>query len=165
MSKTLTAILIDPFACEVKEIQLPDAHDASILKAYYAALSHETHPVTYFDAARAGLLRGRDVIFVDDEGLLQPRQRYFLHVGYHMPLAGKGLIVGATRSGDAKSAETKLSEVQRCTVFLKVEGKHFVATTTPWTQKAAAIYVTHAGARGDDDTDADPDHSPINRPA
>ena len=127
----LTAILIDPFACEVTQIELAKGDDN--LAPYYAALSHETMPVNTFEAVRASMLRGRDVIFIDEEGTFKACDRYFIHAGFHSPLIGKGLIVGATASGDAKSAETPLATVKRCVVFLEriADGLH--RTTTPWT--------------------------------
>lgn len=130
----IKAILIDPFACEVKHVDLTGNDNSDDLASYYAALSHEIHPVGCFDVARARLLKGNDAIFIDDNGLLQPRERFFIHVGYHAPLAGKGLIVGATDSGKAISAQTDIKHVRRCVVFLERIGDSLHATTTPWTK-------------------------------
>lgn len=55
-----------------------------------------------------------------------------MHVGYHLPLAGMGLIEGATKSGAARSAETPIEEVRRCTVFLERQGDRLRETRTPW---------------------------------
>ena len=128
-TKPLTCILIDPFACEVRSIDLPPGDD---LAPYYAALSHESMPVNIFEAARARMLRGLDVIFVDEEGGFKNADRYFVHVGFHAPLAGKGLIVGADASGAAKSADTPLDAVKRCVMFLKRDGGSLHQTNLPW---------------------------------
>ena len=132
MSDALTCILIDPFACEVRSIELPKATNSADLAPYYAALSHETMSVTTFEAIRAALLRGGDVIFVDEEGMFKDCPRHFIHAGFRHSLIGKGLIVGATHSGKAISAETPLYDVQRCTVFLERDGDRLRETTTPW---------------------------------
>lgn len=129
MPENLRAILIDPFACTVTEIDLPRGDD---LAAYYSALSHETMKVSIFEAVRASMLRGHDVIFVDEEGTFKPCDRFFSHAGFHSPLIGKGLIVGANAAGDAKSADTPLASVKRCVVFLERIGNQLNLTDTPW---------------------------------
>jgi hypothetical protein len=132
--RQIQCVLIDPFACDIKHVTL----EATDLAAHYAALSHESMPVDCICVANAGLLRGHDAIFVDDEGLLKKPTRFFLHAGYRSPLAGKGLVIGADHAGRSISAQTDLYEVERCTVFLELRGhRTLYLTKTPWTAPEA----------------------------
>jgi hypothetical protein len=127
---TLTAILIDPFACDVTQIELPNDGD---LSHYYAALSHPSMPVSIFEANRGHWLKGRDVIFIDEEGSFKDAQRYFVQIGFRAPLAGKGLIVGADARGNSISAQTPLALAKRCVAFLERDADALRLTATPWT--------------------------------
>jgi hypothetical protein len=96
------AILIDPFACKIEHVEV----DGDDINTYYRVLSHESMPVTTFTTAYAGVLKGRDAIFVDDEGIMKNAERWFHMATGHQPFAGKGLIVGADRRGNAADAES-----------------------------------------------------------
>jgi hypothetical protein len=129
----IKAILIDPFACTVEHVEV-NKHDS---RSYYAHLSHETMPVYTFAIAYAGVLKGRDAIFVDDDGLMKEPQRFFQIATAHQPFAGKGLIIGADHNGDAADAETSLNMVRMSVIFGEVlhqtDGRAgLYATRMPW---------------------------------
>ena len=81
----IRVIQIDPFACEVKHVEI----ESSALKSYYAALSHETMPVNMMQVipVTEGLHDG-DALFVDEEGLSKQPERFFVFRGFAEPLAG-----------------------------------------------------------------------------
>lgn len=119
--KQQTAILIDPFALEdiggagamyacdfdkvVTEIPMPGSLDE-----IYAALSHELHPVRIIEAVHCGT--SHDVLYVDEEGLWNHADRWFLFKGCHAPLAGRGLIMGTTKSGGDTTPDITLKEAR-----------------------------------------------------
>ena len=126
--RLLKAILIDPFACEVREVQI----DGDDYKSYYPLLSHEIMPVDHFTIAHAGILKGRDALFVDDEGLMKNAERWFLMPTSHQPFAGKGLIVGADKRGNAADADTSIDTIRVITVFAKPFGGSLRTTRQLW---------------------------------
>lgn len=126
----IKAILIDPFACEVKHVEITRGE----LSDYYKALSHPTMPVDLVTAVYPGTLKGRDALFVDDEGLLKEPERLFALAGAHQPFAGKGLIVGADADGESVSAETSIDLVRLSTMYLTYHDG-WVQTVTPWEPK------------------------------
>jgi hypothetical protein len=124
--KLVKGILIDPFACEVTEIER-DAHD---FRTIYPLLSHETMPVSCFTTIA---LPGNDAIFVDDEGLLKVCDRWFQWKGYYRPLAGKGLILGSDENGYADATKTVLADARKRVKFLeRISGGIWKVTTKPW---------------------------------
>src|SRR5882724_4597704 len=123
----MKAILIDPFTCTVTEVE----HDGE-LQAIYDLLTHETMQVRTFEAVRPDWLAGRDVVFVDEEGLLKEPDRWFVIYGNGQPLAGKGLVIGADEDGDTTAVETKLAMVRRRVVFLELTDTGLYATDKPW---------------------------------
>lgn len=127
--RNVRAILIDPFACKVTEVE----HDASDFRGIYALLSHEVHPVSTFTAAYSDMLRPGEAIFVDDNGLLNNPLRFFLFAGYHQPLAGKGLILGSDHEGETVGATSALLFIRRRVMFAEhVPGLGLVRTHAPW---------------------------------
>ena len=114
MGKPCKAILIDPFACEVREVDLTGEFEQ-----LYKLLSHETMKVDTFTTVNLGN-PGNDAIFVDDEGLLKPCERFFMWNGYPQPLAGKGLILGADDEGETISPYITVAEVRHSVTFIEV---------------------------------------------
>lgn len=125
MARIAKAILIDPFKCEITEVE----RDAADYTNIYPLLSHESMTVDHFDVVR--LDRG-DGIFVDDEGLLKPCVRYFLWDGYPQQLAGRGLIVGSNDAGNATAVKITLDEVRRRVTFLELTPIGLLPTNIPW---------------------------------
>jgi hypothetical protein len=129
----MRAILIDPFACTVTEID----HDHTSHQSIYPALSHETMPVDCFDVVR---LAFGDGIYIDDEGLLKSPARFFCLNDYHddegtlVPLAGKGLILGSDAEGETIGAKVPLAWVLEQVIFMAIDGAgRFAPTRAPWT--------------------------------
>lgn len=125
--RNVRGILIDPFKCEITEVE----HDASDYKGIYKHLSHESMPVDLFTVVN---LDDGDAIFVDDEGLLKPCDRFFVWAGYHQPLAGKGLILGSDDEGETQSVKIAIDKVKRMTEFLERHPHGLITTATPWRQ-------------------------------
>lgn len=84
----MKAILIDPFAREVREIEV-----AAGIDAIYAAIGAECF-------CTVGLPDG-DAIYLDDEGVFRDKQQWFAVGNYPHPLAGKGLILGCDEEGES----------------------------------------------------------------
>jgi hypothetical protein len=133
MTRIVRAILIDPFACTVTETEYDGSKG---LAEVYALLSHETMPVDLVTAAYSGHLQGRDVIYVDDEGLMKSPQRFFKYSGNPQPLAGKGLIVGTDADGNTISADTPRGYASMMVSFAEALERNgevgLYATRTPW---------------------------------
>lgn len=110
MPRPITAILIDPYAGTVTEVE----HDADDCQHIYKLLSGEPHDVDTMTAAYPEDLQPSDAIFVDDNGLLSrdERRRPFLWEGYGQPLMGRGLIVGSDSNGDTIAPKITLAEAQ-----------------------------------------------------
>jgi hypothetical protein len=129
-SKIATAILIDPFACQISQVEIT----RDDLETYYAALSHESMPVRTFEVARhEGLLAERDALFFDEEGLFKLCERGFLLRDARTPILGKGLVIGADQRGGTISAATDIERIRANTIFLEQTPRGMVRTDTPWT--------------------------------
>ncbi|WP_439398530.1 hypothetical protein ACRQ5Q_14620 [Bradyrhizobium sp. PMVTL-01] len=126
--RTLRAILIDPFACEVRELQLP----YSDLRSVYAQLSHETMPV---DMAQLVVLSSADDLYVDEDGLTKGCERYFRIAGYQQALAGKGIILGHSNSEADHAATTRQWVEERVTFFEVFVGGILLPTDSPWRRR------------------------------
>lgn len=102
----MRAILIDPFTRTVKDIQT----DAG-LDDLYKILQVELITVVPLGARHAMIL--------DDEGLLQPKEKqaYFALKGGDQPFAGRGLIL-ADEMGESRDATLPLSVVEGKVVWL-----------------------------------------------
>jgi len=151
----MLAVLIDPFACRVADLDLPDPprpargrvspvaaqSEQRVLSAIYAALSHETMPVDYVEAVELG---GGEHLLVDEEGKIkQDRgglicQRYFRLRGYHETLAGKGLILGAEPSGTERSTRFTVEMIRPRVMYLELAGPFIRETTRPWQRMTTA---------------------------
>lgn len=134
--RIVRAILIDPFACTVTEIE----HDAANYRNIYALISHESMPVHTFTCAYTDMLEPGDAIFVDDDGLLKSCERFFKFAGYAQPLAGKGLILGSDDQGETASARTSLALVKSATMFaeLRPGTRRLSQVNEPWAKKESA---------------------------
>jgi hypothetical protein len=124
------AVLIDPFACSVHEVDL----DADDYTSVHRLLCHSTHRVDYFTAAYPDTPYAQsDSIFVDEEGALKPITRFFKVYGYQTVLAGKGLVVGSDATGEPHSYTTNLEMIRRTTFYYeRVEGMGLIRTFAPW---------------------------------
>lgn len=124
MTKPVRAILIDPFACTVSDVET----DADDHRDLYRLLSHETMTVDLFDRCYFDGLAERDALFFDDEGLLKPCARFFTIVSKsHQrpvagPLAGKGIVIGADGHGHSQAAATPLKYIAERAQFYDHRG-------------------------------------------
>lgn len=132
----MRGILIDPFECTVTDVEVGGSHandSVELLQSIHTLLSHATVKVDTFDVCQPAHLTGRDVLYVDDDGLQHAPPRWFVHRGYHQPLAGKGLILGSDSAGNTRPAKTSLEQVRASVRFLEVveaDGKRGLFETT-----------------------------------
>lgn len=129
------AILIDPFACEIKEIKI----DGDDLDAVYSALSHETVKVSAIEALR---LDHGDAIFFDEEANIKnrPTERFVVYVSpgrKPWPLSGKCLILGSDVEGNSQSCKIDINTVRDHFKFGKMQRAGadqtgIALTTEPW---------------------------------
>lgn len=91
------AKLVHGFLIKAKEREiLPAIHDASDYKEISRMIGADLFTVVHLND------KG-DMVFVDDEGLLNG-QRYFFNIrGYPQPLAGNGLVLGTDQEGNTAS--------------------------------------------------------------
>lgn len=134
--RMITAILIDPFACTVSEVE----YDGDDHHQIYPLISHETMKVDCFTCAYSPKLEEGDAVYVDDEGLFKKPERFFLLPGNPQPLAGKGLVVGADDEGESTSVKTKLETLQDGVFFLEAndfvqDSRLLTATVEPWVKR------------------------------
>lgn len=143
----MRAVLIDPFACQVRDYPLPDMEPGDFgqgaqdcLQAIYRALSHPTVKVDTIDIARIGK---RDVVFVDGHGLVRPDPpcRHFRLLDLCPELlAGKGLALGFDDEGNECDTSYTPAELSWRTRFFEIirppvakPGMEVVLETiTPW---------------------------------
>lgn len=126
MKRPVRAILIDPFKCEVTEV----THDAADYRNIYKLISHESMPVDCFTCV---YLDDGDAIFVDDEGLLKPCDRFFKWRGYPQALAGRGLILGSDDEGDTRAAKIDIEEARKhLTYFERISPELLQYTDKTW---------------------------------
>jgi hypothetical protein len=108
MTAAIKAFLIDPFMMNVTEVERPSGGrgDAS-LKETYGFLECDCITAVYPEGTEG------DVIYVDDNGLDVAGQAFFFcDLFPYQPLAGKGLWVGSTRSGNDANPKMTLDYVR-----------------------------------------------------
>lgn len=89
----MKGLLLDPYNQSISEIELDGT-----LNALYKALSPDGEtPVTCFERVR---MENDQHIYVDESGLLNSRKAAFRADFYPDPIAGKGVILGSTPSGE-----------------------------------------------------------------
>lgn len=86
----MRAYLIDPVKHQITEVD----YTGSLYHAY------DLLGVSIVEAAQFNTKR--DVVYVDEEGLLKQPVDFFCLPAYPQLLAGRGLVVGTTRDGDDK---------------------------------------------------------------
>lgn len=135
------AFLIDPyvirkhldFGLPLKEMAEQCIREVQITKGaicdYYYQLSEPgLHEVSTFTSVYLGYAdenMADDTIYVDDDGLLNHAHGWFVLRGYPQPLAGKGLVLGTTRSGNSCSPRKATLEWLRKNVLLGFECMSF----------------------------------------
>tara|TARA_R100000541_G_scaffold57924_1_gene68451 strand:+ start:276 stop:632 length:357 start_codon:yes stop_codon:yes gene_type:complete len=96
--------LIDPFAETVTQVAY-EGDCTCIYKHIKASLFTWVY------------LEDSDEIYVDDEGLYKDDQRFFTFKGYHEPLAGRGLVLGANAEGDTTSPKITMEKLTELISF------------------------------------------------
>ena len=121
MTTSICGYLIDPFEQEISEVKLftklvkdPDFGEFYDLESINTI--YELIKCGIFTAAR--VYPNNDIIYVDDMGLLQHDQHYFLHSGYNSPLAGRGLLLGTGNFGESISPATPIETVKEDITWL-----------------------------------------------
>ena len=109
-------LLIDPKEKTITEVQ----HDTADYKEIYKLIDCEPSPFTIVHIGD-----GRDVIFVDDEGLFKDPRYFFTIAGYPQPIAGKGLVLGGNEEGETISAEITLEDLKKVIGFTELSLKGF----------------------------------------
>jgi hypothetical protein len=66
-------------------------------------------------------LKNRDVMYVDDEGLINGTDSFFTYEGAHQPFAGNGLILGTDSEGESVDCKVELMEVAKKVNFYTIE--------------------------------------------
>jgi hypothetical protein len=141
MTKPINAFLIDPYAIrrhfEDASSSMADVYEQAVrevwimnnLQGYYAALTEpNVHTVSCVTMVPVGYVDPKlkdDDIFVDDEGLFNTRNTWFLLRGYPQPLAGKGLVLGTTRHGNSCAPRKTTLEWLRRNVMLASDNAIF----------------------------------------
>jgi hypothetical protein len=108
MTNSIKAYLIDPFARTITEVERPSGGRGSqSLSEIYKLLDCDC-----IDAVRPEKSQD-DVIYVDDLGMDRREQEFFFcDLFPYQTLAGKGLWVGSTRSGNDASPKMTLDYVR-----------------------------------------------------
>ncbi len=102
----MRAILIDPFAETITEIDYSGDY-----RDIYKLIRIEDRPFIILQIAY------HENMFLDDEGLYQPGQRFFRFAGYAGTLAGCGLIIGEDEDGESAATELPLAWVEQKVSF------------------------------------------------
>lgn len=105
----MRAILIDPVDRSIKEVELGDDY-----REIQRKLSYTDEYVTFTPLE----LNERNVMYLDDEGLLKAGLRVFQWKGYMSPLAGRGLILGQDSEGDSVSTTMTVESIKRKVFFV-----------------------------------------------
>ena len=108
-NKTLKAFVINPTTRRITEVTLPNSDIEHMLKHMCC------------ECFCMGTRIGNDIVYVDDEGLLNHEFPYFFKLGgrssYQQPLAGIGLVMGSDlntgESTDASITIETLYEIVR----------------------------------------------------
>jgi len=116
----MRALLINPFSESISEIDY-DGDWKSI--ARLIAIEHR--PFTLVSLGDPE----RHHIYLDDEGLYQPAQRFFILRSYPSPLAGRGLVLRDGPDGDEAEATLTLESLAAAIKWLPASIR-FTGTTT-----------------------------------
>lgn len=106
----MRGILIDPFTKSVTEIETGGSIDE-----IYSLIDCELFTIVN--------LGDHDCLFLDDEGLLVPKeyQEYWSIAGSNQPYAGRGLILGADADGYTIGAYAPIDKVRSLVSFVDKE--------------------------------------------
>ena len=97
----LRAVLIDPFKQQVREVRVRP-HKSADINLHINSNLFTTAQFFPRQVRRGGEIEGnvQHDVFVDDEGLFKPDQRYWFNRATGQVLAGKGLVLGFDDEGN-----------------------------------------------------------------
>lgn len=97
----LRAVLIDPFKQQVKEVRVRP-HKSADINLHINSNLFTSAQFFSRQVRRGGEIEGnvQHDVFVDDEGLFKPDQRYWFNKATGQVLAGKGLVLGFDDDGN-----------------------------------------------------------------
>jgi len=93
----MKAYLIDPSRFTIAPVEIDRDHTLEQLYKHIGC-----------DMVEAVYLENGDTLYVDEEGLLKRQWHFIVLDGYPQPIAGKGVLVGATPAGNSTDAKTSL---------------------------------------------------------
>lgn len=112
----MKAILIDSAAKVVKFVEIKDYTDINKFGGF-----------DIFTAVRAN--DKGDMVYVDDEGLINGTETGFVFADYPSPLMGNGIVLGGNdRTGDSKDTTFTLEEIAAKVFFFERIGDRLVRT-------------------------------------
>ncbi len=103
-SKIKKAYLIDAEKREITQVEVGD------YTTYYPLLKCEVFTTVG--------LEDDDTLYVDDEGLFQPQENFFMYQGYNQPLAGNGLVLGTDKEGNSVDPKMTLETLKSKVKFM-----------------------------------------------
>lgn len=107
-SKIYNCILIDAHNKTITNVTVTDANFVT-----------DAHKLMKCDCYTHGfhLEKHKDVCLVDDEGLINGTDVFFIYKGAHQPFAGSGLVIGTRTDGETADAKSTLDEVKAKVTF------------------------------------------------
>jgi hypothetical protein len=108
----MRAIFIDAVNHTVEEIDLP--YETEGYRVINDKIGCRTMTLGY-------TFPNQDVLFVDDEGLMNHPENFIILEGYEQPLAGSGLILGTDEWGESIPAKTGLADIKTKIAFANAE--------------------------------------------
>lgn len=106
----MKAYLIDPVAQTVTEVDYT-GHYQNIYTHIQADM---------FETCK---IEKKDMIFVDEEGLLKlkPDSKFFYYKGAHQPFVGRGLVLGTSKMGGSIEPKNTLDEIKSRVSFMTLQ--------------------------------------------
>ena len=101
----MKAILINAKTKEVKEVEMGKDYNE-----IYTQLGCELFTAGMY-------MEQSDVMYVDDEGLINGTDEFFTLEGAHQPFAGNGLIMGTDDEGESTDCKLSFNEVKNKVKF------------------------------------------------
>ncbi len=101
----MRAILIDPVKKTVTEVEY-NGDFTQIYEYIHASCFTTAGNLVLEDQG------SKDDMFVDDEGLFDPKFGYFVWKGYPTPLAGYGLLLGTSQDGEQAAALSTIEDLE-----------------------------------------------------
>ena len=109
----MRAYLIDPKDETITEVDYSDTH-----------LDINRH-IDCEKLTIVGINPGADVVFVDDEGLLNNPRYFFMLAGYPHPLPGKGLVLGIDDDGESVEPAMTIGDLRAMVRFVQLSCRGF----------------------------------------